>query len=638
MSIATEISRLQTAKANLKASIENKMRPFSLTDIALGASNTRAYCHSDRAVVGGETITVKLTDYTTYDWYLITISSNSWGSGTQRDSTGWVAEDGSFTVPYDIPAGQYYLRFCMRKTAGGSMTLDEANAAILELSVSNEVTGSISTYHNYIDRFVGEEDSNVITYTVSEGGTAINPLTGDTESTFKLVKKYKYLTSTQNAIEYGWFNGNGYLYELNIPSQIRTITSSAFYSCSNLRYVSGLENIESATGGAFHYCGNFKQPVYMPKLKGSLADLFAATGVTAIYSLGSIEALTTTSSGGYGTFYNCKSLTTANLPSTLKTLGTDAFHGCTALTTVNWEDITGVTTIRGGVFSGCSALVGEISFPNLTGTLGNEAFLGTKITKVQSLGSITTIAGGTSSGCFAQCTALTSVVLPNTLTSTGIRTFYGCTALTSCNFPTSLVRINQMSFQNTRITTLDLTGSSVMTLENDCFRQTTALTTVKLPKNTVLSNGFQFAEQGGNSYNATTAAALDYDIDLSDSETTTLSACTFYRSKIVRFTAPSGLTTIAGANSNRGVFEGSAYLLEVDLPSTLTTIGTRAFRDCTHMTTLTCRATTPPTFGSNALYNTSALVNIYVPADSVAAYKAASGWSGFASKISAITE
>jgi hypothetical protein len=266
------------------------------------------------------------------------------------------------------------------------------------------------------------------------------------------------------------------------------------------------------------------------------------------------------------------------------------------------------------------------------------AFKGTKITSVTSLGSITGIYGTSSNGTFEGCTSLASVVLPETITYVGQKTFYGCTALTSCNFPASLVSIKYAAFQNTRFTTLDLTGSSMMTLDNDCFRATTALTTVKLRTDTSFSGGFQFADQGGNSYNATTAASLDYDIDLSDSTDTTINACTFYRSKIVSFVAPSGLTTIADANSNRGVFEGSAYLLEVDLPSTLTTIGTRAFRDCNHMTTLICRATTPPTFGSNALYNTGALVNIYVPADSVDAYKAASGWTAFATKISAITE
>lgn len=474
--------------------------------------------------------------------------------------------------------------------------------------------------------------------TATLGSSVVNEQTGDTETEY-LIEEHTYTVSS-SSVPASLFNNT--TMEVNLPSVVTTLPENTFSNGYNLRIVTGLEHIEYIGNNAFRDCTTFSQRIYAPKLKGASSSsralgntTFRGSDIYAVQSLGSITSIQGTSSAGC--FENCKNLVSVKLPSTLVSIGQNSFDGCTSLTTVNLNDLPNLTTLGVSAFQGCTALTGVVHLPALT-SLGHMAFKGTKITSVTNLGSITDIYGSSSNGTFEGCTSLASVVLPETITYVGQRTFYGCTALTSCNFPVSLVRIQYAAFQNTRITTLDLTGSSVMTLDNDCFRATTALTTVKLPKNTVLSSGFQFAEQGGNSYNATTAAALDYDIDLSNSATTTLSACTFYRSKIVRFVAPSGLTTIAAANSNRGVFEGSAYLLEVDLPSTLTTIGTRAFRDCNHMTTLTCRATTPPTFGSYALTNTSALAHIYVPADSVAAYKAASGWSGFAAKISAITE
>ncbi len=53
--------------------------------------------------------------------------------------------------------------------------------------------------------------------------------------------------------------------------------------------------------------------------------------------------------------------------------------------------------------------------------------------------------------------------------------------------------------------------------------------------------------------------------------------------------------------------------------------------------TLTIYATTPPTLGSNAFVNNNANLTIYVPAESVNAYKTATNWSNFASKIQPIT-
>ncbi len=53
------------------------------------------------------------------------------------------------------------------------------------------------------------------------------------------------------------------------------------------------------------------------------------------------------------------------------------------------------------------------------------------------------------------------------------------------------------------------------------------------------------------------------------------------------------------------------------------------------MSSITCNATTPPALGTDVFANTNNCP-IYVPAASVETYKAASGWSGYASRIQAI--
>lgn len=83
-------------------------------------------------------------------------------------------------------------------------------------------------------------------------------------------------------------------------------------------------------------------------------------------------------------------------------------------------------------------------------------------------------------------------------------------------------------------------------------------------------------------------------------------------------------------------FSGCVGLKTADIPSTITSIGDHAFA-YTDLRTLTCRAATPPTMHADALYGYgSGLTAIYVPSASVASYKAASGWSDYASIIQAI--
>lgn len=77
-------------------------------------------------------------------------------------------------------------------------------------------------------------------------------------------------------------------------------------------------------------------------------------------------------------------------------------------------------------------------------------------------------------------------------------------------------------------------------------------------------------------------------------------------------------------------------LTDVTLPAALTQIAYAAFSGCYGMKTLTILAETPPTLGTSALPDS--LTAIYVPAESVDAYKAATNWNAFADRIFAIEE
>ena len=85
-----------------------------------------------------------------------------------------------------------------------------------------------------------------------------------------------------------------------------------------------------------------------------------------------------------------------------------------------------------------------------------------------------------------------------------------------------------------------------------------------------------------------------------------------------------------------GAFSGCSSLPSIEIPNSVTSIGGVAFRDCTSLASVTVLATTPPTLGTSVFSNTHSDLKIYVPSASVNAYKAATNWSSYESKIQAI--
>lgn len=86
---------------------------------------------------------------------------------------------------------------------------------------------------------------------------------------------------------------------------------------------------------------------------------------------------------------------------------------------------------------------------------------------------------------------------------------------------------------------------------------------------------------------------------------------------------------------SRMFYSDGSWPLTVIVPSSVTYFEDEAFSQGP-TNTLTVEATVPPTLGSGALDYMKTAPTIYVPSASVDAYKAASGWSTYASNIQAI--
>lgn len=198
---------------------------------------------------------------------------------------------------------------------------------------------------------------------------------------------------------------------------------------------------------------------------------------------------------------------------------------------------------------------------------------------------------------FNALSQITGVEFPSGITSIDNEAFYKCSSLTSVSIPSGVTSIGKAAFQNCSLLESVTIPSSVTALGESAFQYCYALTSVTIPEGvtSILKNAFY--------------------------------GCTLLTSVSI----PSGVTSIGN-----GAFQNCSSLASVTIPEGVTSIGSKSFNACRALTSVTVRATTPPTLGTNAFQDTHANMVIYVPAESVADYQAASGWSTFASKIQAI--
>ena len=101
--------------------------------------------------------------------------------------------------------------------------------------------------------------------------------------------------------------------------------------------------------------------------------------------------------------------------------------------------------------------------------------------------------------------------------------------------------------------------------------------------------------------------------------------------RLTAVTIPNTVTTIG-----LSTFYNCYSLKTVIIPSSVTRIEAKAFKQCSGLTSITCLTTTPPTMTNNNAFESTNNCPIYVPSQSVSAYKSATNWSTYASRIQAI--
>lgn len=122
------------------------------------------------------------------------------------------------------------------------------------------------------------------------------------------------------------------LSEVILPNTIKRIGSCAFNGCSNLTEVKLPSSLTSIGDNAFYYCENLT--------KVNIPSSLTSIGYSAFYGCnltGNIEIPSGVNAIPYGCFYRC----TANftIPSSVKSIGSDAFNNAPSIITINNSDI-----------------------------------------------------------------------------------------------------------------------------------------------------------------------------------------------------------------------------------------------------------------------------------------------------------
>ena len=117
---------------------------------------------------------------------------------------------------------------------------------------------------------------------------------------------------------------------------------------------------------------------------------------------------------------------------------------------------------------------------------------------------------------------------------------------------------------------------------------------------------------------------LTFDDDITLIGGGAFSGCT----TLATITIPESVTTIGNS-----AFDGCSSLTSITIPDSVTTIGEGAFSGCSSLTSVYCKAVTPPAGGYGMFDDNASGRKIYVPMESVEAYKSAEGWSEYATSI-----
>ena len=244
-----------------------------------------------------------------------------------------------------------------------------------------------------------------------------------------------------------------------------------------------------------------------------------------------------------------------------------------------------VKSIYNHAFENCSSLT-SVVIPDSVTSIGTQAFyMCSSLTSVVIGNSVTSIGDI----AFYWCTSLTSVVISNSVTSIGDLAFCNCSSLTSVVIPDSVTSIGNHAFAGCSSLTSIVIPDSVTSIGGAAFGDCTSLTKI-----TVNADNDYYSSINGNLYSKDGKAFIQYACGKNDRE----------------FIISDSVTSIGD-----GAFSGCSNLTSIVIPDSITSIGYDAFSGCSGLTSVVIPDSVT-SIGSYAFYYCSGLTSVVIP-DSV---------------------
>lgn len=315
---------------------------------------------------------------------------------------------------------------------------------------------------------------------------------------------------------------------LTIPASVLSIGSYAFSGCSSLQSVTFESNspVDLIDNYTFDGCSSLTS-ITIPASVTSIGER-AFNGCNSLQTI-TFEGDSQLTSIGKEAFCDCSSLINLTIPKSVTDIDEYAFFKCTSLQTLDFEDNSKLTAIVDYVFADCSSLA-SITIPSSVNSISNYAFcncgnltsievntgnstyksvnnclieiatntlfLGCGASVIPDDGSVTTI------GClaFADCTSLTSITIPSSITCVDDDAFLNCANLatvywnaTNC---TTVAPNTYFAFSGCKNLTSVIFGDNVQTIPTYAFRYL-PLTSITIPANvtSIGSSAFHYCRQ-----------------------------------------------------------------------------------------------------------------------------------------------